>query len=90
VWLDPRVVFLTRERCQLRRLHCWLAAPVQGGRTSRTGRVRRWRPGGTGTSPGAMHRSRVERDTHERLGFFAGWGTVTGQLAELTEQDDPR
>jgi uncharacterized protein YndB with AHSA1/START domain len=47
-------------------------------------------PEGTGYVARAMHRSRAERDTHERLGFFAGWGTVTGQLAELTEQEDPR
>jgi len=44
--------------------------------------------GGTEYFARAMHRSREDRDTHERLGFFDGWATVTAQLAELTERED--
>ena len=45
-------------------------------------------PEGTEYVARAMHRDRAGRDTHERLGFFDGWTTVTAQLAGLTEQED--
>ncbi|GIH09435.1 activator of HSP90 ATPase [Rhizocola hellebori] len=45
-------------------------------------------PDGTEYVACAMHRDRTARDTHERLGFFDGWATVTAQLAELTEQEE--
>ncbi len=45
-------------------------------------------PDGTDYAARAMHRSREDRDTHERLGFFDGWTTVTAQLAELAERED--
>jgi uncharacterized protein YndB with AHSA1/START domain len=31
----------------------------------------------------AMHRNAADRDTHEKMGFHEGWGTVAGQLEEL-------
>ena len=40
---------------------------------------------GTHYSAHVMHRSRDDRDTHERLGFYDGWGTVTAQLATFVE-----
>jgi uncharacterized protein YndB with AHSA1/START domain/DNA-binding transcriptional ArsR family regulator len=33
-----------------------------------------------------MHRSRADREQHEALGFYDGWGTVTEQLARLAER----
>jgi uncharacterized protein YndB with AHSA1/START domain len=32
-----------------------------------------------------MHKNRADRDTHEKLGFHDGWGTVAAQLAQLVE-----
>jgi uncharacterized protein YndB with AHSA1/START domain len=32
-----------------------------------------------------MHRNNADRSTHEEMGFYDGWGTVTKQLAELAE-----
>jgi uncharacterized protein YndB with AHSA1/START domain len=32
-----------------------------------------------------MHKSQADRDLHEELGFYDGWGTVTEQLARLAE-----
>jgi uncharacterized protein YndB with AHSA1/START domain len=32
-----------------------------------------------------MHKSRADRDRHEKMGFYDGWGAVTGQLAALVE-----
>ena len=32
-----------------------------------------------------MHSNTADRNTHEQMGFYDGWGTVTRQLAELTE-----
>ena len=31
----------------------------------------------------AMHASQADRDTHERMGFHDGWGTVASQLGEV-------
>jgi len=31
----------------------------------------------------AMHANRADRDTHERMGFHDGWGTVAEQLGEV-------
>jgi uncharacterized protein YndB with AHSA1/START domain len=36
------------------------------------------------------HGDPAARARHERLGFFAGWGTVTEQLAALAERGAPR
>jgi uncharacterized protein YndB with AHSA1/START domain len=32
-----------------------------------------------------MHRNNADRNVHEEMGFYDGWGTVTAQLAELAE-----
>jgi uncharacterized protein YndB with AHSA1/START domain len=32
-----------------------------------------------------MHRNHADRNVHEEMGFYDGWGTVTKQLAELAE-----
>jgi len=42
-------------------------------------------PDGTDYSARVMHRSQSDRDLHEELGFYDGWGTVIGQLADLVE-----
>lgn len=42
-------------------------------------------PQGTGYVAHAMHKSNADRDRHEKLGFFDGWGTVVAQLAKLVE-----
>jgi uncharacterized protein YndB with AHSA1/START domain len=42
-------------------------------------------PLGTEYVAKVMHRNTADRDKHEELGFHDGWGTVTRQLAELTE-----
>ena len=34
----------------------------------------------------AMHRNSADRDRHEEMGFYDGWGTVTEQLARLVER----
>ena len=41
--------------------------------------------GGTEYTAHAMHKNRADRDTHEKMGFHDGWGTVIGQLASLVE-----
>jgi uncharacterized protein YndB with AHSA1/START domain len=33
-----------------------------------------------------MHRNSADRNRHEELGFYDGWGTVTEQLAKLVER----
>jgi uncharacterized protein YndB with AHSA1/START domain len=33
-----------------------------------------------------MHRTRTDRDMHEKMGFFDGWGTVIEQLAARLER----
>jgi len=41
----------------------------QGGKTLYTARVRHW--------------TAEDRETHEKMGFHAGWGLCTDQLAAL-------
>jgi uncharacterized protein YndB with AHSA1/START domain len=43
-------------------------------------------PGGTRYASHVMHKTRSDRDRHEELGFFDGWGTVIGQLAARVER----
>lgn len=43
-------------------------------------------PMGTHYVARAMHRNRADRDSHEAMGFYDGWGTVAEQLATLAEQ----
>jgi uncharacterized protein YndB with AHSA1/START domain len=33
-----------------------------------------------------MHKARAEKERHEELGFYDGWGAVIGQLAALVEK----
>ena len=40
---------------------------------------------GTRYAAHVMHRSGSDRDRHEEMGFFDGWGTVIGQLAQQVE-----
>ncbi|MBC2644010.1 MULTISPECIES: SRPBCC family protein [unclassified Rhodococcus (in: high G+C Gram-positive bacteria)] len=43
-------------------------------------------PAGTEYLAHVMHKNTADRDTHEEMGFYDGWGTVTEQLAELAER----
>jgi uncharacterized protein YndB with AHSA1/START domain len=43
-------------------------------------------PLGTDYSAYVMHRSVADRDRHEAMGFYDGWGTVGEQLAALVER----
>jgi len=43
-------------------------------------------PDGTEYVARAMHRNLADREMHEELGFYDGWGTVTAQLASLAER----
>jgi len=43
-------------------------------------------PEGTEYLAHVMHRNTADRNMHEKMGFYDGWGTVVGQLAELAEQ----
>jgi uncharacterized protein YndB with AHSA1/START domain len=42
-------------------------------------------PLGTDYSAHVMHKSTADRNTHETMGFFDGWGTGFAQLAALVE-----
>jgi uncharacterized protein YndB with AHSA1/START domain len=42
-------------------------------------------PEGTDYTAHVMHRSNADRNMHEELGFYDGWGTVIEQLATLVE-----
>jgi len=33
----------------------------------------------------ALHKDTADRETHEKMGFHEGWGTVAGQLEELAK-----
>ena len=33
----------------------------------------------------AMHKDEADRDTHEKMGFHEGWGTVAGQLEQVAQ-----
>jgi uncharacterized protein YndB with AHSA1/START domain len=48
--------------------------------------VLRDHPDGTDYRVIVRHRDPAGRARHEELGFFDGWGTVTGQLADLVER----
>lgn len=43
-------------------------------------------PEGTEYAAHAMHKDNADRNMHEELGFFDGWGTVIEQLARLAER----
>ena len=34
----------------------------------------------------AMHKDEADRDTHEKMGFHEGWGTVAGQLEQVARE----
>ena len=34
----------------------------------------------------ALHKNEADRETHEKMGFHDGWGTVAGQLEEYAQQ----
>jgi uncharacterized protein YndB with AHSA1/START domain len=42
-------------------------------------------PDGTEYDAHVMHRNKADRDRHEEMGFYDGWGTVVDQLARLVE-----
>ena len=42
-------------------------------------------PEGTEYRAHVMHKSQDDRDNHEKMGFYDGWGTVADQLAALVE-----
>ena len=44
-------------------------------------------PQGTDYAAHVMHRSSADRNTHEQMGFYDGWGTVAEQLARLVERE---
>lgn len=46
-------------------------------------------PEGTEYAAHVMHKSQADRDNHEEMGFYDGWGTVIAQLATLVEQQEP-
>lgn len=43
-------------------------------------------PMGTAYGVHVMHKDNADRNKHEEMGFYDGWGTVTRQLAELVER----
>jgi uncharacterized protein YndB with AHSA1/START domain len=43
-------------------------------------------PDGTDYVANVMHKNNADRNMHEEMGFYDGWGTVTAQLAQLVEQ----
>jgi uncharacterized protein YndB with AHSA1/START domain len=43
-------------------------------------------PMGTDYVANVMHKSNADRNQHEEMGFFDGWGTVIAQLAKLVER----
>jgi uncharacterized protein YndB with AHSA1/START domain len=45
-------------------------------------------PLGTEYLAHVMHRNQADRNMHEELGFYDGWGTVAEQLATLVERRD--
>ena len=34
----------------------------------------------------AMHKDDADRETHEKMGFHEGWGTVASQLEEVARE----
>jgi uncharacterized protein YndB with AHSA1/START domain len=62
--------------------------PAEGSFLSLTAEITlRDHPDGTEYVARAMHKNLGDREMHEQLGFYDGWGTVTRQLAELVERD---
>jgi uncharacterized protein YndB with AHSA1/START domain len=43
-------------------------------------------PDGTDYAAHVMHKSPADRAMHAELGFYDGWGTVIGQLADFVEK----
>ncbi len=43
-------------------------------------------PLGTDYVAHVMHKNAADRNTHEEMGFYDGWGTVMEQLAKLAER----
>ena len=43
-------------------------------------------PMGTDYVAHVMHKNNADRNMHEEMGFYDGWGTVAEQLAQLVEQ----
>jgi uncharacterized protein YndB with AHSA1/START domain len=43
-------------------------------------------PDGTDYLAHVMHKSNADRNMHEEMGFYDGWGTVVAQLAKLVER----
>ncbi len=43
-------------------------------------------PEGTEYNSHVMHKNPADRAMHAELGFFEGWGTVAGQLADFVEK----
>lgn len=43
-------------------------------------------PDGTDYAAHVMHKNNTDRNVHDELGFYDGWGTVIGQLARFVEQ----
>jgi uncharacterized protein YndB with AHSA1/START domain len=43
-------------------------------------------PAGTDYVAYVMHKNNADRNMHEEMGFYDGWGTVTEQLARLVER----
>lgn len=43
-------------------------------------------PEGTDYTAHVMHKSNADRDMHQQLGFYDGWGTVAAQLAAFVEK----
>lgn len=44
-------------------------------------------PEGTDYAAHVMHRSNADRAMHAEMGFYDGWGTVIGQLADFVEKE---
>jgi uncharacterized protein YndB with AHSA1/START domain len=44
---------------------------------------------GTEYAAHVMHKSNADRNVHEEMGFYDGWGTVGAQLAQLVERNLP-
>jgi uncharacterized protein YndB with AHSA1/START domain len=42
--------------------------------------------GGTLYSARVLHKTPEDSAKHDEMGFYEGWGTAIGQLAELVEQ----
>jgi uncharacterized protein YndB with AHSA1/START domain len=43
-------------------------------------------PAGTDYVAHVMHKNNADRNMHEQMGFYDGWGTVVEQLAKLVER----